>query len=1507
MKILKYILKITIWAVIAVYLLTILTFSIPSIQQYTGERIAVAIGDKLGTNVKIGSVNPGWLNRLVVDKISMDDQSGKQLLVANRMSVRINLISLITSGKIDISTAQIFGGKISLYQNRPEDKPNFQFVLDSLASKESKSDSKLDLRLGSLIMRRTSVSYDKNWIARRYGQFDVNHIKVTDLSSHILIKTLTNDSLNVIAKNISMKEQGGLDVKRLAFQLECGRNRCKLKSLDLKLPDTQLALGEMEADYRIKGKKIDLEALRYHGEIKPSHIALSDLSAFVPSLKQFKGTISFRSKFKGEKDDLDIEQLLVESTSGDIDIDCNGWVKNITEKNQWLAHVNNLSLSAQTIGFISENLKGTRFTPPAPLVRMGDIQMHGLATGTALDVIKVQQQIRTDVGSLKLNFDKEADQSFQADIKTESINLQQLLDDAHFGQVSADIAVNGSLDRQHFLVHAKGNIGQFIYNEYPFRNIKIDARYDSKEVGGNLSIDDPNIGLDISGLCQMNHNERNIQIKASILNFSPKAINLSDKWGDARFFADISSDIRGSRIDNSTGSVKIDNFSMLSSTDSYEFDQLHIMTGYEGDTHFMRLRSDFAQAEIMGKFDYKTLTKSFTDFLANQLPTLPGLPRNGQGTKFDYSQSNGNTTAYKNKRQSAANNDFSVHLHITRGDWLQRLLKVPLAIRKPVTIDGFVNDNTHTINLKGSAAEFYFNGNCYRDAYANIHTPGDTLVCQLGVAKMMDNDDRIDLKLQADAHHNQLNTSLHWNNHKVEKNMEGTLNATTIFHKTENGQHAANVQINPSRINIHNTWWNVEPSSIYYAPKHVSIKNFTIKHDSQHLVIDGTASPSEDDGIVVNLNDIDIEYILELVNFHAVDFNGHATGQVLAHAIFSKKPKASAQLAVDGFEFEHGRMGTLNANVVWNEQDQQIDIHAIADDGQISNGRDSKTYIEGYVSPVKSFIDLGIRAENTRIEFMHSFTKSFISHIDGSALGAVRLFGPLSTINIEGQLVVNGEAHVKPTGCTYYLKNDTINLVPDEISFASCYIYDKNNQRGLMTGGIHHKHLTNLTYDLYVDANHLLAYDFNDFRDDTFYGTVYSTGRVGIHGRPNETTIDLNITPEKGSSFTYNVAQPDAIGNQEFISWVTHRDNDTKLNQTSQEVTTDNPLEDRSDMRINFLINCTPNATLRLLMDNQTNDYITLNGNGILRATWFNKGGFQMFGTYHVEHGTYGVTIQEIIKKDFTFQPGGTIVFAGDPYEATLNLQALHAVNGVSLSDLNVGKSFSNTVKVNCLMNITGQPSNPIVDFDLDMPNVNTDEKQMVRSIINGQEEMNQQVLYLLGFGRFYPQGANNAEAGETQQNQTSLAMQGLLSGTLSSQINTLLKSVIKSNDWSFGANISTGDEGWNNAEYEGIVSGRMFNNRLLLNGQFGYRDKANTANTTFIGDFDVRYLLVPNGNLALKVYNQTNDRYFTKSSLNTQGLGLIIKKDFSNLRDLFGIRKKKATKAKKEKKEKKQ
>ena len=387
--------------------------------------------------------------------------------------------------------------------------------------------------------------------------------------------------------------------------------------------------------------------------------------------------------------------------------------------------------------------------------------------------------------------------------------------------------------------------------------------------------------------------------------------------------------------------------------------------------------------------------------------------------------------------------------------------------------------------------------------------------------------------------------------------------------------------------------------------------------------------------------------------------------------------------------------------------------------------------------------------------------------------------------------------------------------------------------------------------------------------------------------------MEVDLTTQPSSTFTYNVSTPDAIIDQKFINWNTKA---TAELPTSPNKAAEKPISMASDTYINFKINCTPDATVNFLMDSRTNDRISLHGTALLNAAYHNKTGFNMYGTYNVERGTYGMTIQDIIKKNFTFKEGGYLKFGGDPAKAQLNLQAVHTVNGVSLSDLNVGDSYSdNTTRVNCLLNITGEPFDLRLDYGIELPTASSDQERNIRSVIQGEEGMKQQVIYLLGFGRFMPQTNNNeAYQDPDKLSQTTQAMQGLLSGTISTQINNLLSSAINNNNWNFGANISTGDEGWHNAEYEGLLNGRLLNNRLIINGQFGYRDNVKTANSSFIGDFDVRYMLVPNGNLALRVYNQTNDRYFTKSSLNTQGIGIIIKKDFTNLGDLFGRKKKK-------------
>ena len=142
--------------------------------------------------------------------------------------------------------------------------------------------------------------------------------------------------------------------------------------------------------------------------------------------------------------------------------------------------------------------------------------------------------------------------------------------------------------------------------------------------------------------------------------------------------------------------------------------------------------------------------------------------------------------------------------------------------------------------------------------------------------------------------------------------------------------------------------------------------------------------------------------------------------------------------------------------------------------------------------------------------------------------------------------------------------------------------------------------------------------------------------------------------------------------------------------------------------------------------------------------------------------------------------------------------------------------------------------------------------------------------------------------------------MRSFLSTTLTSQLNNAISSALGSKSrWSFGANVAPGMEGWSDLEVDGLLQGRLFNDRLLFNGNFGYRDRP-TYGSNFVGDFDLRYLLTPKGTVSLKAYSQTTDRYFTNSALTTQGIGINLQHDFRRFRDIFHFERRRTRKQKK-------
>ena len=1470
MKIFKRIISITLWAIITLNVALVGIANMPVAQRYIGAKIADALSGMLGTSVSIGRVDFGILNRIILDDLVILDQHQQEMLRAARMSVKMDVLPLM-EGKISISSAQLFGTRVRLYRNNAKAEMNCQFLIDSLSSKDTTTHTPLDLRLNSLIIRHSNVIFDQHDKTTTEGLFNPAHLKLSDISAHINLRTLTNDSLNINVKRLSLNEHSGLSVNRLNFRLEAGRQHALLRGLMLEMPSSQLNIDTLTADYTFNGTKLQSGTLSFIGEIADTYVTPSDLRCFSPTLKNFQRPITLTTSFSGTDQRLTLPLFRLSTTEDDIDIHISGWLENWQQQPTWHMQMHHIQMSETSIDFLTKVIPDL----PQEINRLGDVMMYGTFDRDNDGVTTLQSVVQAGVGQVNVQLSMNQQKNFEGQLQAEDVNLRQLLDNDQLGLFSAQLLLNGQIhEQQNPDVKADGIISRIDYNGYSYQNIKVNGEYVQDNLSGACSIDDPNANMSLTG--QITHassndhksNKKKVILDGTINQFVPSALNLTDQWEESVFSADIHADFIASSPNDAQGSLRISRGSVTGTQhfQPYKLDNLIIISGYEEDVHFLSLKSDFADATLKGVFDYATLPKSLTALVSHRLPTLPGLPEMKEET----------------------NNNFSLRLMMSKTDWLKRLLNVDLTLGQPMMLNARVNDCTNDIFLEGDMPSFAYNGDWYSDGSIHITTPEDTLKCDVGIRKQLDNGKSMTAGVNIRAANNKLNTSLTWDNHSQEKRISGQMNGIIQLYRNIDDLPEAHLRVQPSHIILNEGTWQVEPSDIIYNKNHLLVDNFMVHRGRQHIIIDGLASKNHHDSITVDLNEMEVEYILDLVNFHSVEFSGKATGRAKASALFDKFA-ADAKLQVDDFKFENGRMGVLHANVEWNAQEEQIDINAVAEDGPGVN-----TFINGFISPVHNTIDLAIHADSTYIEFMHNFTKSFLSRITGNANGDLRLAGTLDNINLTGDLVVDGNLTVESLNTTYYIDGESVKFIPDDIQLHRLRIHDKDGNEAFLSGGIHHRHLTSLTFDLMAETEKLLAYDFPSFGESLFYGTIYASGNVTIQGRPGEVTIDCNVTPLKNSFFVFNAANPDAISRQEFIHWEAE-DTQDESTATALPGATAAP-GTKTDIYLNFLINATSDASLRLLMDAATQDYITIFGDGTIRATYHNKGAFNMFGTYTVDHGTYGITIQNIITKNFTFNPGGTIIFGGDPYQAALDLQASNTVNSVSLSDLSIGNSFSsNTIRINCLMNISGQPSAPRVDFDIEMPTVNADEQQMVRSVINGQEEMNQQVLYLLSIGRFYQPGVNNSA--NTQTDQASRTMQSLLSGTITAEINSLLSHFVMNDNWNFGANISTGNEGWHNAEYEGIVNGRMLNNRLLLNGQFGYRDNAKQATPSFIGDFDLQYLLYPNGNLALKVYNQTNDRYFTKSSLNTQGIGLIMKKDFNGLNDLFSSKRKRKKK----------
>ena len=81
-----------------------------------------------------------------------------------------------------------------------------------------------------------------------------------------------------------------------------------------------------------------------------------------------------------------------------------------------------------------------------------------------------------------------------------------------------------------------------------------------------------------------------------------------------------------------------------------------------------------------------------------------------------------------------------------------------------------------------------------------------------------------------------------------------------------------------------------------YTTDRLLIDHFSVHNGKQEIRIDGTASKNKNDSIVIDLEGVEVAYILDLVNFDAVSFSGRASGKAFVSSVMND-PDATANLS----------------------------------------------------------------------------------------------------------------------------------------------------------------------------------------------------------------------------------------------------------------------------------------------------------------------------------------------------------------------------------------------------------------------------------------------------------------------------------------------------------------------------------------------------------------------------------------------------------------------------------
>lgn len=1437
----------TLFGVFVLFITAILLLRVPSIQNKIAQKAITWLEDKIKTNVDLKSITINFPKKIVIEGLYLEDPEKDTLIYSERIAIDASMLELFHHEiKLDVVEISNTNGKIK--RSLPDSSFNFDYIVktftvpDTTAVDTSSSGKPWAFSIGDVELENVRFKYDDQTtgmlVQANVGELDVD----TD--------DIDFDALSVDLNGVS------LDKTSLAYNsdsLELQINNLKLTASDLKIDSTNIEAGTLEILYgnshlHVSGKG---DYKKQEGEINVtrSTIMLSDILQLQPHLLDSipvniptDTKILIDLKARGSITKAVIERLQLRTFDSTF----------VSAKGT----TDDLNLKFYTSGSDINLVLTDTLLPVTPKWVTLDGNVKGGLTKKQLIIAN----LATDLGTIDTQGELELPK-YKAKINARKIKAGLLSGQSALGDINFDLAVDGSgLSIKDLHTKVDLLVKDVVYNDYQFKNFKVDGSIDKYLFSGKAQLDDENIAFELNADLDYNGNTPVYKAQFDLKNLDFQELKLSDKPLKARLTLDV--DLATSDFKIMNGRLDIRKVAVFNGEKLYAVDSM-LFASLDQEGHSkMSIRSDILTGDFEGSFNIFSIQDVLQHHFARYF-------------------SNGK----RNASPEGPPQNFTFDLKIRNTDLITEVLVPELEPFTPGVIRGEFDSRENKLNIVFRMPELKYNQVGVDSLVFLVKSDEDELRYFAKVENLVADTIKIEqVNLVGGVAHDSIRATLHVLDSVKEKKYR-------IGTRVTKNDDLMRIHLEDSLL-LNYSVWNVSAGN-YLAVGNgvIAANNFGIIKQRQKVSLIGDTR--KDPAVTVRFEE------LELGNFtHIISGVVPASGELNGDFKFTTSGSSdfSSKLNIAGLTILQIPVGdvTLLLDHSKDKYNVQMDL------------RGNRTIFEtkGYYGGPKGseILDLDANIRQLNMEVVQAFSVGQITNAEGLLKGRIRVKGKPSHPDITGNLTFS-DVIVTPTylNSKFELKNETISLKNDNITLNNFTIADAGGNKATLKGNINIKNYMNPEFDLNLDMHEFQVLDTKEGSNDLFYGKVKINSTAKISGTVQQPKASFKLSFTDDTNLTYIVPSSEK-GVLEAKGIVNFVDKDAAGDPFLNSLDASDSVHSVfGGIEVSAVIDITDKEILNIVIDPITGDKLTVQGNSNLTFDMTSSGNMNLSGRYEITRGSYNLSFYNLVKRKFDITKGSTITWSGDPLNAQMDIRASNLVetsplelvsNQVTSADP-AANNFNQRLPFLVYINIKGALLTPQISFNLDMP---ADKRNAfggmlyskIQDINSRESDLNKQVFGLLILKRFVSANPLESSAGSTNAARTSV------SRLLSEQLNRLssnVKGVQLSVDIKSYEDVKAqgGSQGTTKAQLG--VSKTLLGDRLVvkLSGNVDIEgENAGSNNVTdYIGDLALEYKMTEDGRFRVTGFRNSNYDMID-GELTETGAGLIYIKDYNTLRELF-------------------